>query len=412
MPYAKNDELPPAVKDNIADDKGKTIFRSAFNAALIEYKKEETAFQVAWSALEKAGYKKDAKGVWRLEVQQTDFMEVPPALEFARQLGDFEQTAEGLVGAFEVFKTGNWGDHQWTSADIDSMIANHAANALGYPPRVMHTTWEGRHSYSDKDVCGRVLELKRVDNEDQTTSLYAKMLFTEPETADKVRRKEPDQFSVSLSHPENGEGWAIKHIALTPIPGVGGLKGAIPLHEFTQDGLVTFVMLNPKKEARMPEDKKEDLKELVEVTDKLKVELTAKTAELTAKNATLKAQDVELTALRREKKEREFTVKLEKLVADAKITPAFSKAILPVLMEVPADVEFTDADKKKVLLGDALLAAFETLPKIELDGDHGYNFTQKPPADNTDPGPDPKKVTEMARSMLSNLGVPIREKGV
>ncbi|MCX6673202.1 MAG: ChaB family protein, partial [Methanothrix sp.] len=87
MPYLKNEDLPPLLANFIADEKGKTIFRSAFNAAMLKNQPEENAFKIAWSALEAAGYKKDAQGIWREEVQQTD-VDSQVVLEFAKQLGD------------------------------------------------------------------------------------------------------------------------------------------------------------------------------------------------------------------------------------------------------------------------------------------------------------------------------------
>ena len=72
MPYKKNSELPPGVRDHIplhAQD----IYREAFNAAWEEYKKptkrignaghEETAHRVAWAAVKKK-YEKDPRGKW------------------------------------------------------------------------------------------------------------------------------------------------------------------------------------------------------------------------------------------------------------------------------------------------------------------------------------------------------------
>jgi cation transport regulator len=72
MPYYSNKDLPSSVKE-VLPTHGQDIFREAFNGAWEEYKssdkrrdnrsQEETAFSVAWSAVEKK-YKKDTQGKW------------------------------------------------------------------------------------------------------------------------------------------------------------------------------------------------------------------------------------------------------------------------------------------------------------------------------------------------------------
>ncbi len=56
MPYARNDELPPSVKDHLPSH-AQDIFRAAFNTAHDEHKgdprQEEAAFRIAWAAVKK-----------------------------------------------------------------------------------------------------------------------------------------------------------------------------------------------------------------------------------------------------------------------------------------------------------------------------------------------------------------------
>lgn len=62
MPYQQLSQLPPAVqKLPVAAQR---VFRAAFNAAY-DTNGEASAFRIAWSAVEKAGYAKDASGTWR-----------------------------------------------------------------------------------------------------------------------------------------------------------------------------------------------------------------------------------------------------------------------------------------------------------------------------------------------------------
>ena len=56
MPYSNMSELPEAVK--ALPEHAQTIWMSAFNASYEQYG-EEKAFAIAWSAVEKAGYKKE-----------------------------------------------------------------------------------------------------------------------------------------------------------------------------------------------------------------------------------------------------------------------------------------------------------------------------------------------------------------
>ncbi|HWO97569.1 MAG TPA: ChaB family protein [Bacillus sp. (in: firmicutes)] len=62
MPYHSLSELPDGVKDHLPYH-AQEIFKEAFNSAAKEYKEEETAFKVAWSAVKKK-YKKDSGGHW------------------------------------------------------------------------------------------------------------------------------------------------------------------------------------------------------------------------------------------------------------------------------------------------------------------------------------------------------------
>lgn len=62
MPYDSIQELPDSVKDNLPHH-AQEIFKEAFNSASKEYKEEETAFKVAWSAV-KQKYEKNDNDHW------------------------------------------------------------------------------------------------------------------------------------------------------------------------------------------------------------------------------------------------------------------------------------------------------------------------------------------------------------
>jgi cation transport regulator len=62
MPYNSPKDLPDSVKDNLPQH-AQIIFMEAFNSARENYKEEETAFKVAWSAVKKKYKKRDDKWV-------------------------------------------------------------------------------------------------------------------------------------------------------------------------------------------------------------------------------------------------------------------------------------------------------------------------------------------------------------
>jgi cation transport regulator len=68
MPYASNDDLPPAVRDHLPEH-AQDIFRAAFNAAHEKHGDEadgeEIAFRIAWAAVKRGYEKRDGHWVAR-----------------------------------------------------------------------------------------------------------------------------------------------------------------------------------------------------------------------------------------------------------------------------------------------------------------------------------------------------------
>lgn len=62
MPYDSIQELPDGVKDNLPKH-AQEIYKEAFNSASEQYKEEETAHKVAWSAV-KQTYEKNENDNW------------------------------------------------------------------------------------------------------------------------------------------------------------------------------------------------------------------------------------------------------------------------------------------------------------------------------------------------------------
>ncbi|GGB57975.1 ChaB family protein [Fictibacillus barbaricus] len=63
MLYESLKELPEGVRDHLPHH-GQEIYKEAFNSAIKEYKEEETAHKVAWSAV-KHKYEKTEDGKWK-----------------------------------------------------------------------------------------------------------------------------------------------------------------------------------------------------------------------------------------------------------------------------------------------------------------------------------------------------------
>ena len=76
MPYKTINELPGNVRD-VLPHHAQEIFKEAFNSAYDQYDtaqerrgddtRETVSFKVAWSAVKKAGYEKQADGSWNRE---------------------------------------------------------------------------------------------------------------------------------------------------------------------------------------------------------------------------------------------------------------------------------------------------------------------------------------------------------
>ena len=68
MPYKSIEQLPEPVR-HVLPSKAQHIFMEAFDAAYFEHNHNElTAFKIAWSAVKRAGYRKNIKtGKWQLK---------------------------------------------------------------------------------------------------------------------------------------------------------------------------------------------------------------------------------------------------------------------------------------------------------------------------------------------------------
>lgn len=70
MPYARNSELPPGVKDALPDA-AQSIYRNAYNSQAKRGLPEERCHASAWAAVQNAGYHKTKDGKWVKKAQPT-----------------------------------------------------------------------------------------------------------------------------------------------------------------------------------------------------------------------------------------------------------------------------------------------------------------------------------------------------
>lgn len=65
MPWASTADLPPAVRDHIAEEAGRRLFLEVFASAWRRGCAEDSCFRQAWGALKRAGWRRGPDGVWR-----------------------------------------------------------------------------------------------------------------------------------------------------------------------------------------------------------------------------------------------------------------------------------------------------------------------------------------------------------
>ena len=72
MPYARNSELPQAVR-NALPPRAQRVFRSAFNGASKRGLSDSSSFAEAWAAV-KSGFKKDPSGKWVKKIAEAEIV--------------------------------------------------------------------------------------------------------------------------------------------------------------------------------------------------------------------------------------------------------------------------------------------------------------------------------------------------
>jgi cation transport regulator ChaB len=213
MPYDRNSDLPDSVK-NVLPAAAQTIWRSAFNSAEEQYDSEETAFRIAWSAVQKAGYQKGSDGQWH---QRRDH---------SMRLID--------GGWLAVFRTGQHTDmhgftRQWTGEDLSSIVRNYASKEHEAPLVIGHPRLDDPAYGWCKDVRanGSLLEVQ--------------VHQVVPQFAALVEQGSYKKRSIALDGDGAG-GWRLRHVGFlgaTP-PAVAGLPDLVK--PFATQPVGTFVL--------------------------------------------------------------------------------------------------------------------------------------------------------------------------
>jgi cation transport regulator ChaB/phage I-like protein len=120
--YKNISELPENVQK--IPEKAKTIFMNAFNAAFEKSKNEQSANKIAWSAVEKAGFRKGMSGEW-MKASEAKFESL-----------HYITFAEVKNNKVEIMRTGNWshpkyGNFTITENDIDGFVKHFTDNVRG-----------------------------------------------------------------------------------------------------------------------------------------------------------------------------------------------------------------------------------------------------------------------------------------
>ena len=72
MPYARNGDLPAAVRDALPRA-AQTVFRNVVNSTLDRGSSESSAFRQGWAALRHAGWRRGDRGTWVKKMSETEF---------------------------------------------------------------------------------------------------------------------------------------------------------------------------------------------------------------------------------------------------------------------------------------------------------------------------------------------------
>jgi len=335
MPYDKSSP-PEKIKGLPAH--AQDIWISAFNSAYENTPegrdKEEYASRVAWSAVEKAGYKKNKEGDWvkMSDVNEPNFDEV------------------------EIWQAGEYPQGTFTEKDIDEMVANFDP---GYhePPAIVGHNKEGE---DEKPAHAWVEKIWR-----NGSKLMAKFKQVSNELKTWVKEGKYKKKSIELWDNFEGTGkLVLKAVAFLgqTIPQVKGLQNQFGSFEDAH-GKVLCIGLEEKGR----KFKQGDIDMTKEEFDNMFAEkvkpLEAKVATLTTENAELKKSQVtQFSDEAKKRKQERIDGVVSQLLKDGKITPAYMDAgFKQFLMAQPDGIVLTlgeENEKKEIPVIDFAIEFF------------------------------------------------------
>ena len=350
-----------------------------------------------------------------------------PAAEDGEDPGDAETFAE--IRDMEVFEAGTHRGREYTTADLDKMIANQRENDIDPPLVVGHSEDQALLQAEGLPAAGWLTSLKRVGKK-----LLASFGDVPRVVAEAIQRSAYKKRSVELYQDYAGRGLTLRRVALlgADVPEIKSLSDALAMYGENDPEFQTIefaagsgdVVVSVPRSAQKPEGEhlmpdptqpaprtftEDQMKALTKsavdeavaaATAQFGEQITALTTErdgLKTESATAKEAEAKHQAqLRRIELER-FC---ETLKADAKLAPAIEKMGVVAFMESldagegekPLVIEFGEGEEKVDKSQVAWFQAFlEALPKVVEFGEVADDKSA-PAEGETKKGELPKKI--------------------
>ncbi|HWP59011.1 MAG TPA: ChaB family protein [Candidatus Acidoferrales bacterium] len=140
MPYSANTELPEAVR-SVLPEEAQSIWRNAFNSAVYDQElSEERAFQVAWAAVENAGYEKGEDGRWiKKQMQGVGLL---AAIALASLGSELEQPVRVRVNALGKWVHPVTGTFEVSADDVSNAVREFKARKNPLAVDYEHQTYQ------------------------------------------------------------------------------------------------------------------------------------------------------------------------------------------------------------------------------------------------------------------------------
>ena len=355
MPYATNEALPPAVKDNLPTS-AQNVWRNAFNSAFEKNKDDGQASQIAWGALKNAGWEKDDSGNWK---------------KMNAELKDIE-----------IFSVGTWKDETFTEEDLDEIVKNfyELKDRIKPPLKLAHKN--NMHTQDGQPALGWTTELKRIGKKLVASFSDVPNIVKEALTKKLYKRVSSEIYpNLSIGGKKYKRALAGVGLLGADIPEVKDLQdieilfadsGLIKKYESDViNGVITFNEDNDMSD-ELKKQYDERIKLIEEKFDGFKADLTKKFTEeidvVKKENETLKA---ELAQRNKNQKVTEFKMFCEKAVADGKMMPAARDILIADIEKL----EFSEGQDFSIPL-EKFQAYMEKTKEILDKSERGTHFSE------------------------------------